>query len=76
MSLIHHLQQVADDRTKKEEKKYLQMTAQESYQSQEQLMQRLIELLHYQQNRLAYRKRTEIALLQMHPRFLNKKSIN
>jgi hypothetical protein len=35
----------------KEEKKYLQMTAQESYQSQEQLMQRLVELLHYQRNR-------------------------
>jgi hypothetical protein len=46
----------------KEEKKYLQMTAQESYQSQEQLMQRLVELLHYQRNRLAYRKRTEIAV--------------
>jgi DNA-directed RNA polymerase specialized sigma subunit len=45
----------------KEEKKYLQMTAKESYQSQEQLMQRLVELLHYQRNRLAYRKRTEIA---------------
>jgi hypothetical protein len=46
----------------KEEKKYLQMTAQESYHDREQLMQRLTELLHYQQNRLAYRKRTEIAV--------------
>ena len=46
----------------KEEKKYLQMTAQPSYQSQAELMQRLSELLHYQQNRLAYRKRTEIAV--------------
>jgi hypothetical protein len=46
----------------KEEKKYLQMTEQESYQSQEQLMQRLVELLHYQRNRLADRKRTEIAV--------------
>jgi hypothetical protein len=46
----------------KEEKKYLQMTGKPSYQSQEELIQRLIELLHYQQNRLAYRKRTEIAV--------------
>jgi hypothetical protein len=46
----------------KEEKKYLQMTAQPSYQSQAELMQRLTELLHYQQNRLADRKRTEIAV--------------
>jgi hypothetical protein len=46
----------------KEEKKYLQMTAQPSYQSQAELMQRLTELLPYQQNRLAYRKRTEIAV--------------
>lgn len=44
------------------EKKYLQMTAQENYEDKEQLMQRLIELLHYQQHRLAYRKRTEIAV--------------
>jgi hypothetical protein len=28
----------------------------------EELIQRLIELLHYQQTRLAYRKRTEIAV--------------
>jgi hypothetical protein len=46
----------------KEEKKYLQMTAQESYHDRAQLMQRLTALLHYQQNRLAYRKRTEIAV--------------
>jgi hypothetical protein len=44
------------------EKKYLQMTAQASYEDRAQLMQRLIELLHYQQNRLADRKRTEIAV--------------
>jgi hypothetical protein len=44
------------------EQKYLQMTAQASYEEREQLMQRLIELLHHHQHRLAYRKRTEIAV--------------
>ncbi len=45
-----------------EEKAYLQMTAQETYTDMEQVRQRLLELLHYQKNRLAYRKRTEIAV--------------
>ncbi|MGK7873020.1 MAG: hypothetical protein AB4426_06830 [Xenococcaceae cyanobacterium] len=45
-----------------EEKAYLEMTAQETYTDMEQVQQRLIELLHYQKNRLAYRKRTEIAV--------------
>jgi len=44
------------------ERGYLRMSAQHSYTEMEQLWQRLIELLHYQKNRLAYRKRTEIAV--------------
>lgn len=46
----------------KEELAYLKMTAQESYQQMEQVQVRLEELLHYHKNRLAYRKRTEIAV--------------
>ena len=46
----------------KEEQSYLQMTAQSSYEEMEQVNQRLLELLHYHKNRLAYRKRTEIAV--------------
>ena len=38
------------------------MTRKESYDQMEQVRERLIELLHYQKNRLAYRKRTEIAV--------------
>jgi hypothetical protein len=38
------------------------MTAQESYEQMEQVYQRLEQLLHYHKNRLAYRKRTEIAV--------------
>ncbi|ASC70533.1 hypothetical protein XM38_014720 [Halomicronema hongdechloris C2206] len=45
-----------------EEKAYLEMTAQESYEEMAQVRQRLVELLHYQKNRLAYRKRTEMAV--------------
>lgn len=45
-----------------EELAYLKMTAQESYEQMEQVHQRLEELLHYQKNRLAYRKRTEMAV--------------
>ncbi|MGF1517275.1 MAG: hypothetical protein ACFCVB_05650 [Nodosilinea sp.] len=41
-----------------EEKAYLAMTAQESYEEMAQVQQRLVELLHYQKNRLAYRKRS------------------
>lgn len=44
-----------------QEKGYLQMSAQQSYSEMAQVMQRLTELLAYQRNRLAYRKRTEIA---------------
>lgn len=46
----------------KEELAYLEMTAQENYEQTEQVKERLLELLHYQKNRLAYRKRTEIAV--------------
>jgi hypothetical protein len=45
-----------------EELNYLKMTRQESYDQMEQVRERLIELFHYQKNRLAYRKRTEIAV--------------
>jgi hypothetical protein len=45
-----------------EEKAYLEMTAQESYEEMAQVQQRLVELLHYRKNRLAYRKRTEMAV--------------
>ncbi len=44
------------------ERGYLQMTAQPSYDQMEQVMQRLVELLHHQKNRLAYRKRTEMVV--------------
>ena len=46
----------------KEELAYLKMTSKESYEEMEQVRERLLELLHYQKNRLAYRKRTEIAV--------------
>lgn len=46
----------------KEELAYLEMTAKENYQEIEQVRERLLELLHYQKNRLGYRKRTEIAV--------------
>jgi hypothetical protein len=44
------------------ELEYLRMTVQENYSEMEQVEQRLIELLSYQRNRLAYRKRTELAV--------------
>ena len=44
------------------ERGYLRMTAQPSYEQMEQIQQRLLELLHYHKNRLAYRKRTEIVV--------------
>lgn len=43
-----------------QEQRYLQMSAQQSYSEMTQVMQRLSELLAYQRNRSAYRKRTEI----------------
>lgn len=47
---------------KKEELAYLQMTRRDSYEDMEQVLERLLELLHYQQHQLRYRKRTEIAV--------------
>jgi hypothetical protein len=38
------------------------MTTQESYEEMAQVRERLVELLHYQKNRLAYRKRTEMVV--------------
>ncbi len=46
----------------KEELAYLQMTRQTDYETMEQVRERLIELLHYRQHQLSYRKRTEIAV--------------
>ena len=45
-----------------EEKAYLEMTAQESYENVARVRERLVELLHYQKNRLAYHKRTAMAV--------------
>lgn len=45
-----------------EELGYLNMTAQDNYTDLEQARERVIDLLHYQKNRLSYRKRTEIAV--------------
>jgi hypothetical protein len=53
---------VQEPNYEQEELNYLKMTRQESYEQMEQVRERLIELLHYQKNRLAYRKRTEIAV--------------
>jgi DDE superfamily endonuclease len=44
------------------ERRYLQMTAQPSYEQMEAVMQRVLELLHYQKNLLSYRKRTEMVV--------------
>ena len=46
----------------KEELIYLDETVKENYEEMEQVRERLLELLYYQKNRLAYRKRTEIAV--------------
>jgi uncharacterized protein YoaH (UPF0181 family) len=46
----------------KEELAYLQMTRQADYETMEQVRARLLELLHYHQHQLRYRKRTEIAV--------------
>ena len=45
-----------------EELAYLQMTAQEDYPDLESARQRVVELLHYHKNRVAYRKRNDIAV--------------
>ncbi len=41
---------------------YLKATAKESYEQMAEVLQRLLELLHYHKHRLEYRKRTEIAV--------------
>lgn len=46
----------------KEELEYLRVTKQESYTAIEAVEKRIVELLSYQRNRLAYRKRTEMAV--------------
>lgn len=46
---------VQEPNYKQEELNYLKMTRQESYDQMEQVRERLLELLHYQKNRLAYR---------------------
>lgn len=46
----------------KQELAYLQMTRQDNYDQMEQVRERLLELLHYHQHQLSYRKRTEIAV--------------
>jgi hypothetical protein len=53
---------VQEPNYEKEELDYLKMTYQESYEQMEQVRERLSELFYYQKNRLAYRKRTEIAV--------------
>lgn len=45
-----------------EELSYLTMTAQDEYRDLEQARRRVIDVLHYQKNRLAYRERTEMAV--------------
>lgn len=46
----------------KEELAYLTMTRREIYEEMEQVYERLLELLHYHQHQLGYRKRTEMAV--------------
>ena len=46
----------------KEEEEYLQATVQTTYEQMEQARTRVLELLHYQHHRLAYKKRTEIVV--------------
>jgi hypothetical protein len=45
-----------------EELAYLKMTRQENYETMEKVRERLIELLHYYQHQLSYKKRTEMAV--------------
>ena len=46
----------------KEELAYLKMSRQENYDRMEKVRKRLIELLHYHQHQLSYKKRTEMAV--------------
>jgi hypothetical protein len=53
---------VQDPNTLKAEEAYLKGTAKGSYEQMAEARQRLLELLHYHQHRLEYRKRTEMAV--------------
>ena len=52
--------QIQEPSVGKEEEAYLKATVQTSYAQMEQARTRLLELLHYMEHQLAYRKRTEI----------------
>jgi hypothetical protein len=54
--------QVQEPSTQEEEELYLKATVQESYEQREQARERVLELLHHLQHRLAYKKRTEIVV--------------
>ena len=53
--------EVQEPNYQKEELTYLKMTRQDNYKTMEQVRERLIELLHYHQHKLSYKKRTEMA---------------
>jgi DDE superfamily endonuclease len=54
--------QIQEPRVGKEEEAYLKATVQTSYAQMEQARTRLLELLHYMEHQLAYKKRTEIVV--------------
>lgn len=54
--------QIQDPGTQEEEALYLKATVQESYAQMEQARERVLELLHHLQHRLAYKKRTEMVV--------------
>src|SRR5215831_6508518 len=54
--------QVQEPSVCEEEETYLKATVQESYTQMEQARERLVELLHHLQHRLAYKKRTEMVV--------------
>ena len=60
---VDGLEVVAQDpKGLKAEAAYLKATVKDSYEQMAEVQQRLLELLHYQEHRLEYRKRTEMAL--------------
>jgi hypothetical protein len=54
--------QIQEPSVCKEEEVYLKATVQASYEQMEQVRTRLLELFHYMEHRLAYKKRTEIVV--------------
>ena len=54
--------QIQEPSIGKEEEAYLKATVQASYEQMEQARTRLLELLHYMEHQLAYKKRTEIVV--------------